>query len=74
MNYEPIKPKRGYVYKLTDFTAHKVYNGLNFECLLTNQLISHEAGIEQEICHIADYRGEIFNTTRFNILRLTKHL
>ena len=63
------KPKTSYVYKLKDFTAHKVFNGLNYECLLTNQLIGHMAEIETELCHIDDYKLEIYKPDRFNILK-----
>ena len=63
-----IKPKKGYVYKLNDFTAHKVFNGLTFECLLTYQMIGKKASIEKEVCHISDYKGEVYEPKRFSIL------
>ncbi len=56
----------GMVYYLKDFTAPKVFNGLYFECLLTNQKIpSHTEIKESTGIHISKWKGTIYKPERF---------
>lgn len=58
----------GMVYFLEDYTAPKVFNGLYFECLLTEQKIPAHAKIKEEISLIQDYNlSSIYKPQRFNL-------
>ena len=56
----------GMVYYLKDFTAPKVFNGLYFECLLTDQKIPAIFKIKNSTgIHISDWKDEIYKPERF---------
>lgn len=57
--------KIGFVYYLKDFTAPKVFNGLYFECLLTDQKIAANAKVHKEFCHLKDWEHKIYKPKRF---------
>lgn len=60
--------KIGMLYYLFDYTAPKVFTGLYFECLITDQKIPAHAkvSIKTEI-HIKNWGKEIYKPQRFNI-------
>lgn len=60
-----IKPKTGYVYYLRDFTAPKVFNGLYFECLLTDQKIRADEPVHSELGLFTDWKDPIYKPERF---------
>lgn len=60
-------PKAGHVYHIKDFTAPKVFNGLYFECLLTDQKIPAYAKLIADLGHIHDYKEEIWKPERFGL-------
>ena len=60
-----ILPEFGHVYYIEDFTAPKVFNGLFFECLLTDQKIPAYSKMIADLGHIKDYNGEIWRIERF---------
>lgn len=57
----------GFVYWLKDFTAPKVYNGLYFECLLTEQKIPAHCKAKRTGIHLLNWEHEIFKPERFNL-------
>ena len=58
--------KSGYVYYLEDYTAPKVFNGLYFECLLTDQKIPSHSKIKLATgILLTDWDGEIYTRERF---------
>lgn len=59
------KPIIGHVYYLRDFTAPKVFNGLYFECLLTDQKIRADEKIHKELGLISDWNQPIHKPERF---------
>lgn len=60
-----MKPERGHVYYLKDFTAPKVFNGLYFECLLTDQKIRADEKIHQDLGLLKDWQFPIWKPQRF---------
>ena len=61
-------PETGYIYYLYDYTAPKVFNGLYFECLLTEQKIPGYAKISTATgVKITDGNYEIYKPERFNL-------
>jgi len=62
-----MKLKSGFVYYLKDFTAPKVFNGLYFECLLTDQKIAANEKVKKELCHITEWEHDIYKPERFNL-------
>lgn len=54
-----------HVYYLSDFTAPKVFNGLYFECILTDQCIAANEKAVEDLGHVNDYTGEIYKPKRF---------
>lgn len=62
-------PQNGYVYFLKDYTAPKVFNGLYYDCLLTDQKIPAYVPIVVNTgIRITDWPDEIFQPERFNLL------
>lgn len=59
--------KIGFVYFLRGYTAPKVFNGLYFECLLTDQKIAANVKISgySKPIHIKDWPHEIYKKERF---------
>lgn len=55
----------GYVYWLENFTAPKYFNGLYFECLLTDQRISANVKVKPTGKNILEWGSEIFDRKRF---------
>lgn len=62
-----MEPITGNVYYLKDFTAPKVFNGLYFECLLTDQKIPANTKIHSDLGSIKDWKTEIWKPERFNL-------
>jgi len=63
-----MERKTGIIYYLKNFTAPKVYNGLYFECLLTDQKIpSHTKVIKSTGVHIKDWKHDIYKPERFGL-------
>ena len=63
--------KVGNIYFLVGYTAPKVFTGMIFECLLTDQKIPAHAKIKKDTgININDYNGYIFNINRFKSLSL----
>ena len=60
-------PKSGHVYFIALYTAPKVFNGLYFECLLTNQKIPAYAKLIEDLGNIHDYKSEIWKPERFGL-------
>jgi hypothetical protein len=60
-------PKSGHIYFIQPHTAPKVFNGLYFECLLTDQKIPAYAKPIEDLGHIRDYELEIWKPERFGI-------
>lgn len=60
-------PKSGHVYFIALYTAPKVFNGLYFECLLTDQKIPAYAKLIEDLGHIHDYKSEIWKPERFGL-------
>ncbi len=59
--------KSGYVYYLENYTAPKVFNGLYFECLLTDQKIPANSKINLATgILLKDWDGAIFMIERFS--------
>lgn len=59
------KPKIGCIYFLENYTAPKVFNGLYFECLLTDQKISAHTPIKGYVGDLREYKGEVWKPERF---------
>mgnify|MGYP003426525155 CR=1 FL=1 len=57
----------GIVYWLKDFTAPKVYNGLYFECLLTDQKIPAHCKAKSTGIHLLKWEHEVYKPERFNL-------
>lgn len=58
--------KIGNVYYLKDYTAPKVFNGLYFECLVTDQKIPAHARIRKDTgISIDKWPHEIYKPERF---------
>jgi hypothetical protein len=57
--------KVGNVYYLKNFTAPKVFNGLYFECLLTDQKIADNEKVHEDLGSIKDWQTEIYKPERF---------
>ena len=55
----------GRVYFLENYTAPKYFNGLYFECLLTDQKIAAHSKIVRELCLVTEYEGKIWRPERF---------
>jgi hypothetical protein len=63
-----MKPKTGYIYWLEDYTAPKVFNGLYFECLVTDQKIWGGQKIKKDSgIYIANWTHEIYKPERFGL-------
>ena len=63
-----MKREVGIIYYLHNFTAPKVYTGLYFWCLLTDQKIpSHTKVVKDTGIHIKDWEHEIYKPERFNL-------
>ncbi len=60
------KPKTGHVYYIGDYTAPKVFTGLYYECLLTDQKIPAYEKIVEDLGHIKDWKHEVWMPERFN--------
>jgi len=60
------KPIVGHIYYISDFTAPKFFNGLYFECVLTDQKIYNAKRIVEDLGHINDYKHEIWKPERLN--------
>lgn len=61
----------GMVYLLKDYTAPKVYNGLYFECLYTDQTIPAHAAVRIEVQHFDQFDiNEIHKPERFARLQI----
>ncbi|MEL7248380.1 MAG: hypothetical protein AAFO03_08170 [Bacteroidota bacterium] len=56
----------GGIYYVRSFTAPKYFNGLYFECLLTDQKIAAHAKALEFLGTLSDYDGEVWNPERFN--------
>jgi len=68
MAKKDIKLETGIVYWLKDFTAPKVFNGLYFECLVTDQKIAANAKVKESTgIHIKDWPHAIYKPKRFGI-------
>lgn len=67
MSLHPLQElKTGNVYYLKCFTAPKVFNGLYFECLVTDQKIAAHNKIKKDTgIHLKDWQGDIWNPERF---------
>lgn len=61
-------PETGHVYFLQDYTAPKVFNGLYFECLLTEQKIPAFAKISKDLGRLLEWTNEIYKPERFGIV------
>lgn len=61
-----MTPEYGHVYYLKSFTAPKVFNGLYFECLLTDQKIASHNPIKKDLGLLKDWTTEIYKPERFN--------
>lgn len=59
--------KQWHVYYLDDFTAPKVFNGLCFECTISNQCIAANEKAVKDLGHVEDYAGDIFKPKRFHL-------
>jgi hypothetical protein len=57
----------GIVYWLKDFTAPKVFNGLYFECLLTDQKIPAHCKAKSTGIHLLKWEKEVYKPERFNL-------
>lgn len=58
--------KAGEIYYLKDYTAPKVFNGLFFECLLTEQRIASHSEVRKATgISIENWAKEIFRRERF---------
>jgi hypothetical protein len=67
-------PNTGHVYFIEGYTAPKVFNGLYFECLLTDQKISAHIRIRKDLGHLLEWKHEIYKPERFGIVdRTIKH-
>lgn len=55
----------GRVYYLKDFTAPKVFNGLYFECLLTDQKIRADEKIKEDLGSLLEWPHPIYREERF---------
>lgn len=58
-------PITGHVYYLKNFTAPKVFNGLYFECLLTDQKIPSHEKIHSDLGSFDDWKSPIYKPERF---------
>lgn len=61
------RPETGHVYYLKDFTAPKVFNGLYFECLLTDQKIRADEKIHKDLGLLTEWKHPIYKPERFGI-------
>lgn len=57
----------GIVYWVQGFTAPKVFNGLYFECLLTDQKIAANYKAKSTGTNIVNWTSEIYKPERFNL-------
>lgn len=62
-----IKPETGHVYYLKDFTSPKVFNGLYFECLLTDQKIRADEPVVKDLGKIDEWKFPIWKPERFGL-------
>lgn len=62
-----IKPEIGHVYYLKDFTAPKVFNGLYFECLLTDQKIRADKLVVEDLGKVDEWKTKIWKPERFGL-------
>jgi hypothetical protein len=67
-----MKPQIGRVYYLRDYTAPKVFNGLYFECLLTDQKIRADEKIHKDLGELIDWPHPIYRPERFFTTKLKK--
>ncbi len=59
--------QKGYIYYLSGFTGPKVFNGLNFICLFTLQVISRDWDITSATgIHITAWPYTIYSPERFD--------
>lgn len=63
-------PIQGNVYYLKNFTAPKVFNGLYYQCLLTEQKIPAYEEIIEDLGSIMDWKSPIYNEEIKNKLQL----
>jgi len=67
MNYTQ-RLETGTVYWLKDYTAPKVFTGMIFECLVTDQKIPAHAKIKKSTeTHLKDWKHEIYKPERFGL-------
>ena len=67
MNYTQ-KLETGTVYWLKDYTAPKVFTGMIFECLITDQKIPAHSKIKKSTgIHLKDWKHEIYSPKRFGL-------
>lgn len=59
--------KIGFVYWLEGFTAPKVFNGLYFECLLTDQKLAAHYKAKSTGIHLLKWEHEIYKPERFKL-------
>lgn len=63
-----LTPKVGFVYYIGNYTAPKVFNGLYYECLLTDQRIASHEEIKVETgVKITDWEHDIYKPERFGL-------
>jgi hypothetical protein len=63
-----LTPKVGFVYYIGEYTAPKVFNGLYYECLLTDQRIASHEEIKVETgVKITDWGHDIYKPERFGL-------
>lgn len=68
MNYTQ-NLQEGMIYYLQDYTAPKVFTGLVFACLVTDQIIPAHAKVSTETNrHINDWDKNIYKPERFKSL------
>lgn len=69
-----MKVVTGHVYYLKDFTAPKVFNGLYFECLLTDQKIRADEKIHSDLGLLKDWPHKVYLPERFGLNPLTNSI
>lgn len=63
----------GNIYYLKNFTSPKVFNGLYFECLSTEQKIPANVEVETNtFISLEEWKGEIYKPERFCLTLKTK--
>ena len=58
--------KLNHVYYLKNYTAPKVYLGTHFECLLTDQKISKDEKIWQDLGPLSEWKYPIYKPERLS--------